>query len=128
MDIDSMKGRVRSEVRKVARFIRKPMTSPPYPVAIRNRIEELADDVRYASLALAIQRLKTENIKGSFAELGVYQGEQANSFTSWHLSADCTCSTRSQDSPKKTRRRRMTIGFKTLRNRVWADSSAIFGM
>lgn len=50
------------------------MVNPPYPAAIRNRIEELADDVRYASLALAIQRLKTEGIQGSFAELGVYQG------------------------------------------------------
>ena len=50
------------------------MASPPYPAAIRNRIEELADDVRYASLALAIQRLKTEGIEGPFAELGVYQG------------------------------------------------------
>ncbi len=74
MDVDSMKGRVRSEVRKVARFIRKPMTSPPYSAAVRDRIEELADDVRYASLALAIQRLKTEGIEGSFAEFGVYQG------------------------------------------------------
>jgi O-methyltransferase len=34
----------------------------------------LADDVRYASLALAIERLKTANIDGSFAELGVYRG------------------------------------------------------
>ena len=74
MNVDSMKGRIRSEVRKMTRFIRKPMTNPPYSAAVQDRIEELADDVRYASLALAIQRLKTEGIKGSFAEFGVYQG------------------------------------------------------
>jgi len=50
------------------------MTNPPYSAAVRDRIEELSDDVRYASLALAIQRLKTEGIEGSFAEFGVYQG------------------------------------------------------
>jgi len=74
VNVDSMKGRIRSEVRKMTRFIRKPMTNPPYSAAVQDRIEELADDVRYASLALAIQRLKTEGIKGSFAEFGVYQG------------------------------------------------------
>ena len=74
MNVDSMKGRIRSEVRKMTRFIRKPMTNPPYSAAVRDRIEELSDDVRYASLALAIQRLKTEGVEGSFAEFGVYQG------------------------------------------------------
>lgn len=34
----------------------------------------MADEVRYASLALAIQRLETEKVAGAFAELGVYQG------------------------------------------------------
>jgi O-methyltransferase len=34
----------------------------------------MADDIRYATLALAIQRLETERIEGAFAELGVYQG------------------------------------------------------
>jgi O-methyltransferase len=75
MDTYTLKGKIRSELRKASRFIRKPMTNPPYSAAIRNRIEELADDVRYASLALAIERLKTEGIEGSFAELGVYQGQ-----------------------------------------------------
>ena len=75
MDTYTLRGKIRSEVRKAAKFIRKPMTSPPYSVAVRNRIEELADDVRYASLALAVQRLKTEAIEGAFAELGVYQGQ-----------------------------------------------------
>jgi O-methyltransferase len=52
------------------------MEMPPYPAVIRERIEELADDVRYASLALAlaIQRLKKEGIEGSVAEFGVYLG------------------------------------------------------
>lgn len=50
------------------------MHFPSYPVDVSRRIETLADDVRYAALALAIQRLETERIEGAFAELGVYQG------------------------------------------------------
>jgi O-methyltransferase len=50
------------------------MHFPSYSLDVSRRIETLADDVRYASLALAIQRLETERIEGAFAELGVYQG------------------------------------------------------
>jgi O-methyltransferase len=50
------------------------MRFPTYSGAVRNTIETMPDDVRYASLALAIERLKTENIDGAFAELGVYRG------------------------------------------------------
>lgn len=50
------------------------MRFPPYSPAVRDRIEALADDVRYSTLALAIQRLETERIEGAFAELGVYKG------------------------------------------------------
>jgi O-methyltransferase len=50
------------------------MHFPSYSPDVSRRIETLADDIRYASLALAIQRLETERIDGAFAELGVYQG------------------------------------------------------
>jgi O-methyltransferase len=50
------------------------MHFPSYSRDVSRRIEALADDVRYASLALAIERLETEKIEGAFAELGVYQG------------------------------------------------------
>jgi len=42
------------------------------------RIERFyRDKVRFYTIWLQIQRLKTENIQGAFAELGVYQGETA---------------------------------------------------
>ena len=50
------------------------MHFPTYPKFIQDEIERLPDDVRYASLALAIERIRAENIEGAFAELGVYQG------------------------------------------------------
>jgi O-methyltransferase len=56
------------------KFIRRPMRFPPYSPAVRYRIETMGDDVRYATLALAIQRLETEKIDGAFAELGVWAG------------------------------------------------------
>jgi O-methyltransferase len=72
--LSSVKNYVRVEARRAAKFIRRPMQFPSYPPDVGRRIETLADDVRYASLALAIQRLETEKIEGAFAELGVYQG------------------------------------------------------
>lgn len=67
---------VRSTVRKFAAFTRarRPILFPTYDEHVRRRIERYHDDVRYSTLALAMQRLETENIAGSFAEVGVYQG------------------------------------------------------
>jgi O-methyltransferase len=70
----SARGYLRAKTRQFARFLRKPMEFPPYSASVREQIEAMADDVRYAALALAIHRLETEGIEGSFAELGVYQG------------------------------------------------------
>jgi O-methyltransferase len=71
-------GTIREEIRVWARrtagFVRTPMRFPSYPVSVSRRIERMRDEVRYASLALAIQRLETEGIAGAIAELGVYQG------------------------------------------------------
>jgi O-methyltransferase len=69
-----LKKKVRVGARNMATFIRRPMRFPPYSSAVRDRIEAIGDDVRYASLALAIQRLETEKIDGAFAELGVWAG------------------------------------------------------
>jgi O-methyltransferase len=68
-------GPILSGTRKVFRFVRGPMHFPTYSESVRNQIERLSDDVRYASLALAIERIRKENIAGAFAELGVYQGQ-----------------------------------------------------
>lgn len=72
--LSSLRKQVRLEVRRVAKFIHRPMRFPSYSPAVGDRIEALADHVRYATLALAIQRLETEQIEGAFAELGVYKG------------------------------------------------------
>ncbi|MFY9908391.1 MAG: TylF/MycF/NovP-related O-methyltransferase [Candidatus Sulfotelmatobacter sp.] len=50
------------------------MFFPTYPPEIAACIERHSDDIRYASIALAIQRLEQERLEGAFAELGVYQG------------------------------------------------------
>lgn len=68
------KNYLRVNARKVAKFIRKPMRFPSYSPAVKDLIETIGDDVRYATLALAIQRVETEEVEGAFAELGVWTG------------------------------------------------------
>jgi O-methyltransferase len=51
------------------------MHFPTYSKAAQDQIEMLWDDVRYSTLALAIERLTLDRIPGAFAELGVYRGE-----------------------------------------------------
>jgi len=67
--------KARFRLRKIANFIRTPMQFPTYPSAIQQMVEMNLDDVRYASLALAIDRIAKEGIQGAFAELGVYRGD-----------------------------------------------------
>lgn len=74
MDLSTATGRILSEARKIARPIRRLMTYPPYSGEVARRIETMADDVRYASIALAIERLERDRIDGAFAELGVWRG------------------------------------------------------
>ena len=50
------------------------MQFPTYSVAVAKRVEEYHDEARYATLALAIQRLELDEIPGAFAEVGVYRG------------------------------------------------------
>lgn len=70
----SLKASIRANSRKVAWFIRRPMRFPSYSREVSSYIETLGDDVRYASLALAIQRIEIDHIDGAFAELGVHKG------------------------------------------------------
>ena len=75
-EIGPIKSALRVAARRVAKFsgARWAMQFPPYPAAVARRIEEYHDDVRYAMLALAIQRLEHDQIPGAFAEIGVYRG------------------------------------------------------
>ncbi len=70
-----MPARVKDSLRAEAKkSLQPPMTFPTYSPDVVQYFEEFRDDVRYATLALAIQRLETERIDGAFAELGVHQG------------------------------------------------------
>lgn len=51
------------------------MTYPPYPPAVERLVNSSGDPVRYAFIAMAIERLRSEGIQGSFAEIGVWRGD-----------------------------------------------------
>jgi O-methyltransferase len=75
-ELTPIKVAVRSASRKLAGITRarRPMLFPTYSDDVRKRIEQYHDDVRYSTLALALQRIQIDQIGGSFAEVGVYQG------------------------------------------------------
>jgi O-methyltransferase len=53
------------------------MQLPTFSVEIHNRIIPRDDYFRYATLGLAVQRILTDDIMGSFAEVGVYRGHMS---------------------------------------------------
>jgi O-methyltransferase len=75
-EISPAKVAVRVAARKLAAAIhaRLPMKFPTYSAAVAERIEQYHDDIRYATLALSIERLTRDAIPGAFAEIGVYRG------------------------------------------------------
>ena len=75
-EITPMKVAIRSVARKLASLTRarRPMRFPTYPPHVRRRIEQYHDDIRYSTLALALQRIESDRIEGAIAEVGVYQG------------------------------------------------------
>jgi O-methyltransferase len=75
-EISPLKVTLRVAARRVATLIRarRSMQFPTYPTAVARRIEQYHDDIRYATLALAIQRLEHDRCAGAFAEVGVYRG------------------------------------------------------
>lgn len=75
-EITPFKVVVRSASRKLANLTRarRPMVFPTYPEHVKKRIEQFHDEIRYSTLALALQRIEIERLEGSFAEVGVYQG------------------------------------------------------
>jgi len=48
---------------------------PPYDAATQKSIVSCEDPVRFATLALAINQIRKNNIEGSIAEIGVWRGE-----------------------------------------------------
>jgi O-methyltransferase len=75
-EIKPLKVALRVAARKLAVITRAraPMLFPTYSREVARRIEQYHDEVRYSSLALAIQRIDLDQIEGSFAEVGVYHG------------------------------------------------------
>jgi O-methyltransferase len=64
----------RAHRRYVGRF-RSDMRFPTFPLRVQEEIRCSVDPVRYATLGLAVERLKSEGIEGDFAELGVWRGD-----------------------------------------------------
>jgi len=50
------------------------MNFPPYDAGLDKQIASGYDPVRYSMIALAVNRIKKDGIKGCFAEVGVWQG------------------------------------------------------
>jgi O-methyltransferase len=75
-EVTPAKMAIRAAARVAAKLTRarRPMGYPPYPATVAQRIERYHDDVRYATFALAVDRLQRDNIPGAFAEIGVYRG------------------------------------------------------
>ena len=99
-EITPIKMTIRSMARKLAKVTRarRPMMFPTYPDHVVKRIERYHDDVRYATLALALQRIESDGIKGAIAEVGVTRARQAFSSISSVRSEPCTCLIRSRAS------------------------------
>ena len=60
--------------RYVGQF-RSEMRFPTFAPAIHEIVRDSGDPIRYTTLALAIERLKSDGIEGDFAELGVWRGD-----------------------------------------------------
>jgi O-methyltransferase len=75
-EIAPLKSALRVAARKLATLTHahQPMMFPTYSTDVCQRINQYHDDVRYSTLALAVQRLESEHILGAFAEVGVYRG------------------------------------------------------
>jgi O-methyltransferase len=63
---------------------RSEMRFPTFSLLVREEVRHSTDPVRYATLGLAIERLKSEGLQGDFAELGVWRGDTSRFL---HLSA-----------------------------------------
>lgn len=69
--------------RYVGRF-HSEMRFPTFARFVKEEVRNSVDPVRYATLGLAVQRLKLEGIEGEMAELGVWRGVTSRFL---HLSA-----------------------------------------
>lgn len=72
--------RIRSRIREVMmpRLLRgRAMLFPTFDEELHRTILSYSDYFRYATLGLAVQTILSEEIPGSFAEVGVYRGNMA---------------------------------------------------
>ena len=59
---------------RLLKLVYPKMAFPPYSPSLEKELFSSADPVRLGTLALAIERLKTESIPGAMAEIGVWRG------------------------------------------------------
>ncbi|MEO6817754.1 MAG: TylF/MycF/NovP-related O-methyltransferase [Edaphobacter sp.] len=76
IELTPTKMAIRVAARKLASLARarRPMMFPTYSQHVANRIEKYHDEIRYSTIALALQRLELDKIPGAYAEVGVFQG------------------------------------------------------
>jgi O-methyltransferase len=68
--VPGVRGRL---LRPLVRF--REMRFPTFPPAIHDSIATSDDYFRYATLGLALERLRSEGVAGALAEVGVWRGE-----------------------------------------------------
>jgi O-methyltransferase len=64
--------------RRYVGSFRSYMRFPTFSAAIYKEVKYSGDPVRYATVGLALERLRDENVQGDFAELGVWRGHTSS--------------------------------------------------
>jgi O-methyltransferase len=67
--------RLDKRIKKFLKLKKQKMNFPTWDSNVQKKLDHTIDIVRYSSIALAITRIRNEEILGDFAEVGVYQGE-----------------------------------------------------
>jgi O-methyltransferase len=65
---------LRRPVHRFHALFHSEMQLPTYPQKIREMVRWSFDPVRFATMALALERVRSDNIPGALAEIGVHRG------------------------------------------------------
>jgi len=65
---------IRQKINLLLKFF---LQYPPYEINLHKDLISTEDPIRYTTLALAINNIKKNKIKGDFAEVGVYRGSMS---------------------------------------------------
>jgi O-methyltransferase len=67
--------RLDRRLKKIFRIAKYEMRFPPYGAETHKLVISSIDVVRYAAVALALNRIRSANVPGDLAEVGVYKGD-----------------------------------------------------